>query len=44
MSGDHGIAGSTSGSLRVSPHRYNTAQHAERALAGLTALQPLIVA
>ena len=44
MYDDHGIAGSTSGGLRLSPHLYNTAEHIERALAGLKALRPLIVA
>ena len=44
MYDDHGIAGSTSGGLRLSPHLYNTAEHVERALAGLAALRPLIVA
>ena len=44
MYDDHGIAGSTSGGLRLSPHLYNTAEHVERALAGLKALRPLIVA
>ena len=41
---DHGIAGSTSGGFRLSPHLYNTAEHVERALAGLKALRPLITA
>ena len=41
---DHGIAGSTSGGFRLSPHLYNTAEHVERALAGLKTLRPLIVA
>lgn len=40
---EHGIAGSTSGGFRLSPHLYNTAEHVERALAGLQALRPLIV-
>ena len=44
MYDDHGIAGSTSGGLRLSPHLYNTAEHVERALAGLKALRPLIMA
>ena len=44
MYDDHGIAGSTSGGLRLSPHLYNTAEHVERALAGLKALRSLIVA
>ena len=44
MYDEHGIAGSTSGGLRLSPHLYNTAEHVERALAGLRALRPLIVA
>ena len=41
---EHGIAGSTSGGFRLSPHLYNTAEHIERALAGLAALRPLIAA
>lgn len=41
---EHGIAGSTSGGFRLSPHLYNTAEHVERALAGLKALRALIVA
>ncbi len=40
---EHGIAGSTSGGFRLSPHLYNTGEHIERALAGLTALRSLIV-
>ena len=44
MYDEHGIAGSTSGGFRLSPHLYNTAEHVERALAGLKALRPLIVA
>ena len=41
---EHGIAGSTSGGFRLSPHIYNTAGHLERALAGLGTLRPLIAA
>ena len=41
---EHGIAGSTSGGFRLSPHLYNTAGHLERALAGLRTLRPLIAA
>ncbi len=41
---EFGIAGSTSGGFRLSPHLYNTAEHIERALAGLKALRPLITA
>ena len=41
---EHGIAGSTSGGFRLSPHLYNTAGHLERALAGLGTLRPLIAA
>ena len=41
---DCGIAGPTSGGFRLSPHLYNTAEHVERALAGLKAPRPLIVA
>jgi len=44
MYDEHGIAGSTSGGFRLSPHLYNTAEHVERALEGLKALRPLIVA
>lgn len=44
MYDEHGIAGSTSGGFRLSPHLYNTAEHVERAIAGLKALRPLIVA
>ncbi len=40
---EHGVAGSTSGGFRLSPHLYNTAEHVERALTGLKALRPLIV-
>ena len=39
---EHGIAGSTSGGFRLSPHLYNTEEHIERALAGLAALRALI--
>lgn len=41
---EHGIAGSTAGGFRLSPHLYNTAEHIERALAGLKALRPRILA
>ena len=43
MYDDHGIAGSTSGGFRLSPHIYNTEEHIQRALDGLNALRPLIV-
>ncbi len=39
----HGIAGSTSGGFRLSPHIYNTEEHIHRALTGLSALRTLIV-
>lgn len=40
---EHGIAGAPTGGLRLSPHVYNTMEHIERALAGLRALQPVIM-
>ncbi len=40
---EHGIAASTAGGFRLSPHIYNTGEHVERALAGLRALRPLMV-
>ncbi len=43
MYDEHGIAGSTSGGFRLSPHVYNTMEHVERALAGLRALRSRIV-
>ena len=39
---DHGIAGSTSGGLRLCPHLYNTAEHVNRAAAGVKALRSLL--
>ena len=38
---EHGIAGSTSGGLRLCPHVYNTAEHVDRAIAGVKALKGL---
>lgn len=35
----HGIAGSTTGGLRLCPHLYNTMEHVERAIAGVTDLK-----
>jgi selenocysteine lyase/cysteine desulfurase len=42
--GEHGIAASTSGGLRLCPHIYNTREHVERALAGVSALRSAILA
>lgn len=39
---EHGIAGSTSGGLRLCPHIYNTMAHVERAVRAVTALKPLM--
>jgi selenocysteine lyase/cysteine desulfurase len=39
---EHGIAGSTSGGLRLCPHVYNTAEHIERAIRGVKDLKSLI--
>jgi isopenicillin-N epimerase len=39
---DHGIAGSSSGGLRLCPHLYNTREHVARAIAGVKALQGLL--
>lgn len=39
---EYGVAGSTSGGFRLSPHLYNTEEHLERALAGLEGLRSLI--
>lgn len=39
---EHGIAGSTSGGLRLCPHVYNTMEHVERAVRGVAALKPLM--
>jgi isopenicillin-N epimerase len=38
----HGIAGATTGGVRLCPHVYNTVEHVDRAVAGLRALRPLI--
>lgn len=40
MYDEHGIAGSTSGGFRLSPHIYNTEEHIERAIHGLRVLCP----
>lgn len=39
MYNDHGIACAGTGGLRLCPHVYNTMEHVERAVAGVTALQ-----
>jgi selenocysteine lyase/cysteine desulfurase len=39
---EHGIAGATTGGLRLCPHLYNTVEHVDRALEGVKALQSLI--
>lgn len=36
---EHGIAGASTGGLRLCPHVYNTMEHVDRAIAGLTALR-----
>ena len=36
---EYGIAGSTSGGLRLCPHLYNTVEHVDRAIAGVKALR-----
>jgi len=38
----HGIAGSTSGGLRLCPHLYNTVEHVGRAAAGVKQLRALL--
>jgi len=38
---DHGIAGSTSGGLRLCPHFYNTSEHVNRAIKGVKAMRNL---
>jgi selenocysteine lyase/cysteine desulfurase len=38
----HGIAGSSSGGLRLCPHLYNTAEHVDRAIAGVKSLRELL--
>ena len=35
---EHGIAGASTGGLRLCPHVYNTMEHIERAVAGVTAI------
>lgn len=40
---EHGIAGATTGGLRLCPHVYNTPEHVDRAVAALRALRPLIL-
>jgi selenocysteine lyase/cysteine desulfurase len=35
---EHGIAGASTGGLRLCPHIYNTREHIERAVAGTKAL------
>ena len=39
---EHGIAGSTTGGLRLCPHLYNTAEHIDRALRGVKDLRSLL--
>jgi selenocysteine lyase/cysteine desulfurase len=39
---EHGIAGSTSGGLRLCPHLYNTMEHVERAIRGVKQHKDLI--
>ena len=39
---EHGIAGSTSGGLRLCPHVYNTLEHVERAVRAVASLRPLM--
>ncbi len=38
---DHGVAGSTTGGLRLCPHLYNTEDHVDRAIAGVKKLRKL---
>ena len=38
---NHGIAGSTTGGLRLCPHLYNTEEHIDRAIAGVKKLHKL---
>jgi selenocysteine lyase/cysteine desulfurase len=40
---EHGIAASPTGGLRLSPHIYNTMEHIDRALRGVSALRRLMV-
>lgn len=39
MYDEHGIAGSTAGGFRLSPHIYNTPEHIERAVRGIATLR-----
>ncbi len=39
---EYGIAGSTSGGLRICPHLYNTREHVERAVAGVKGMRSVI--
>lgn len=39
---EHGIAGSTTGGLRLCPHLYNTVEHIDRALQGVKDLRSLL--
>ncbi len=39
---EHGIIGAPTGGLRLCPHLYNTTDHVDRAIAGVTALQSLL--
>ena len=38
----HGIAGASTGGLRLCPHLYNTMEHVERAIQGVKELRPLL--
>ncbi|MCP5118432.1 MAG: aminotransferase class V-fold PLP-dependent enzyme [bacterium] len=40
---EHGIAGATTGGLRLCPHIYNTMDHVHRAARGMTAMRGLLV-
>jgi selenocysteine lyase/cysteine desulfurase len=40
---EHGIAGAATGGLRLCPHVYNTMEHVERAVRGVTALRDVIM-
>jgi len=37
---EHGIAGASTGGLRLCPHAYNTREHVERAVRGVKELLP----
>lgn len=39
---EHGIIGAPTGGLRLCPHLYNTAEHVDRAIAGVSALRALL--